>query len=69
MLENKYTLLVLFAFAYFFMDESIISCMSIAAVSYLIAKGLYLTHLHTPNEKLKMIEQKLNPIFSKFPSN
>jgi len=68
MLDNKYTIGLLYACANFLMDESIISLISIAIVSYLIAKGLYLTHLLTPNEKLKIIENKMNPIFSKLPS-
>ncbi|CDW86120.1 UNKNOWN [Stylonychia lemnae] len=68
MLENQYTIPLMYIGALFFMDEKLISILSIAVVSYMIAKGLYLTHLLIPNDRLKVIEQKVDPAFSKFPT-
>lgn len=51
------------------MNESLLSLLAVSIVSYSIAMKIYLTHLIIPNERLKVIESKLKPIFSKFASN
>lgn len=66
---NMYVLPILYFWALFFMNESFISIIAVGLVSYAIANKICLTHLNTPIEKLRQMEDKLMGCFGKFPSN
>jgi len=67
-LSHKYIVVVIYLLAFFWFDEKIINLVAVSIVGFLINKQIGLTHLSIIDSKLINIENKVQVVFTKFPS-